>query len=234
MLVLGIETATQVCSAALWDSEKKALIAECSLVRGNTHSERLTPLIDQLLSLAGVDKQAIGGIAVSIGPGSFTGLRIGLAAAKTMAYAWQVPLVGISTLTALAQSVPAPGVILCPLLDAQKGNAYYALYAWQDGRMVTLEEPGVIAATTLWERFSEPGPAVLLLGEAAKYPIPAAAAARVQLLPEPVRLPRAALVAGLGATRLADGRPDDAFTLSPAYIRRSEAEELWEKKQKNP
>ena len=234
MLVLGIETATQVCSAALWDSKKEALVAECSLVRGNTHSERLTPLIDQLLQLAGVGKNEVGGLAVSIGPGSFTGLRIGLAAAKTMAYAWQVPLVGVSTLAALAHNVTAPGVILCPLLDAQKGNAYYALYAWQDGRMTTLEEPGVTAVTSLWERFGQSGLAVLLLGEAAKYPIPEAVQARVQLAPEPIRLPRASLVAKVGASKLQAGCPDDMFVLSPAYIRRSEAEELWEKKQKNP
>ena len=231
MLVLGIETATKVCSAALWDGAKKSLVAECSLVRGNTHSERLTPLIDVLLRQSGIDKGELGGIAISIGPGSFTGLRIGLAAAKTMAYALGIPVVGISTLAALALNLPAPGVILCPLLDAQKGNAYYACYAFEHSRLVTLDEPGVTAVTDLWERFSQPGPAVLLLGEAAKYPIPETVQNRVFLAPEPVRLPRAALVAQAGAIQLLEDKADDVFTLSPVYIRRSEAEVLWEKKQ---
>ena len=231
MLVVGIETATQVCSAALWDGAKDVLLAECSLVRGNTHSERLMPLLDNLLLKADVAKQAVDAIAVSIGPGSFTGLRIGLAAAKAMAYAWNAPLVGVSTLAALAMNVPAPGVILCPLLDAQKGNVYHACYAYEGGGMRELQAPSVVAVTDLWERFSQPGPAVLLLGEAAKYPIPEPLRGRVALVPDPVRLPRAALVAKLGMEKLQEKQADDVFSLSPVYIRRSEAEELWEKRQ---
>ncbi len=232
MLVAGIETATQVCSVALWDGEKRALLAESSLVRGNTHSERLMPLLDNLLLQAGVAKREVGAVAVSIGPGSFTGLRIGLAAAKTMAYAWEIPLTGVSTLAALALNVPAPGVILCPLLDAQKGNAYHACYMWEAGCLKTLQAPEVVAVADLWERFSEPGLPVLLLGEAAKYPIPEPVRQRVALPPEPVRLPRAALVAALGMEQLQENKADDVFGLSPAYIRRSEAEELWEKRQR--
>ena len=231
MLVLGIETATKVCSAALWDSVKQSLVAECSLVRGNTHSERLTPLVDALLHQSGIDKSEIDAIAVSIGPGSFTGLRIGLAAAKTMAYALGIPLVGVSTLAALAFNLPVPGVMLCPLLDAQKGNAYYACYTFENGRLITIDEPGVTAVSDLWERFSQPGPTVLLLGEAAKYPIAETAQKRVLLAPEPARLPRAALVAKVGAIKLLEEKADDVFTLSPIYIRRSEAEVFWEKKQ---
>lgn len=231
MLIAGIETATQVCSVALWDGDRRALLAESSLARGNTHSERLMPLLDNLLVQAGVAKREIGAIAVSIGPGSFTGLRIGLAAAKAMAYAWGVPVTGVSTLAALALNVPVPGVLLCPLLDAQKGNAYHACYRWEAGRLQVMQAPAVVAVTDLWVRFSEPGSPVLLLGEAAKYPIPESIRHRVTLAPEPVRLPRAALVAALGMEQLHENKADDVFGLSPAYIRRSEAEELWEKRQ---
>ena len=122
MSILAIDTATQVSSVAVADEGR--LLAELTMQGKLTHSETLLPHIEQVLKMAAVAKEDLTGIAISNGPGSFTGLRIGLAAAKAMSYVLNIPLVGVSTLQALAYQLPVPGVRLMCLLDAQKGNAY--------------------------------------------------------------------------------------------------------------
>ena len=124
MSILAIETASQVSSVAVLKAGR--LAAEITMQGRLTHSETLMPHVKSVLQMASTEQRDVSGIAVSIGPGSFTGLRIGLAAAKAMAYAWDVPLVGISTLDALAMHFPVPGVTVLPIIDAQTGNAYTA------------------------------------------------------------------------------------------------------------
>ncbi|MEG1345249.1 MAG: tRNA (adenosine(37)-N6)-threonylcarbamoyltransferase complex dimerization subunit type 1 TsaB [Acidaminococcaceae bacterium] len=126
MLVLGIDTATKVCAVGLCKDGKP--LAEYQINIGMTHSEGLLPQLEQLLVRTGSAKNEVDLIAVSMGPGSFTGLRIGLATAEALAYSWQIPLTGVSTLKALAYNVPVANVVLAPVLDAQKGNYYLAIY----------------------------------------------------------------------------------------------------------
>lgn len=101
-MYLGIETSSAVSSVALMDTTK--LVGELTVQAGLTHSEQLVPHIELLMQQSGVAKSDIEGIAVSIGPGSFTGLRIGLGTAKALAYAWQVPLLGVMTMDVLAHN----------------------------------------------------------------------------------------------------------------------------------
>ena len=129
MLTLALDTATKVCSIALCKDEE--VLAEYTINMGMTHSEGLLPQIEQMLQRCKVDKASIELLAVSMGPGSFTGLRIGLATAEAMAYSWHCALHGVDTLEALAYNIPVEGVLLAPVLDAQKGNYYQALYTWQ-------------------------------------------------------------------------------------------------------
>ena len=133
MSILAIDTATQVSSVAVASVDK--LAAELTMQAKLTHSETLMPHIKEVLRMANVRKENLEGIAVSIGPGSFTGLRIGLAAAKAMAYALNLPIVGVSTLKALAFHYPVPGIRIVSLLDAQKGNAYRESYEWEHGEL---------------------------------------------------------------------------------------------------
>ncbi len=107
------------------------LAAEITMQAKLTHSETLLPHIEQALRMAGVKKEDLTGIAVSIGPGSFTGLRIGLAAAKAMSYALRIPIVGVPSLEALALHYRVPGVTIFALMDAQKKNVYVEQLAWQ-------------------------------------------------------------------------------------------------------
>lgn len=228
MLTLAIDTATKVCTAAL--CRERELLAEYTINMGMTHSEGLLPQLEQLLARTGTAKKDIGLLAVSMGPGSFTGLRIGLATAEAMAYSWQCCLHGVDTLKALAYNVPLEGMVLSPVLDAQKGNFYQALYQWRDGALQELEPVQIVNAEKALERIAFQGKTALLLGECSRL-VQKGLPEGVQAAPQALRMPRASSVA-LAALDEFDPEADKKiFGLEPYYIRRSEAEELWEKKQ---
>lgn len=229
MLILGLDTATLVSSVALANGD--TLLAELTLQTKKTHSERLMPHIEEILRLAETDKNAIKAVAASIGPGSFTGLRIGLGTAKALAYALNIPLVGVSTLAAMAFSCPVPGAVLAPTLDAQKGNLYVALYTWHGSEQVEVMSPRVLSLQEAIDRFRELQQPVLVLGEAVSLHREELIDAGIELAAPHIAMPRAGSVAVLGGRLLQEGVQHDAMSLEPLYIRRSEAEELWEKRQ---
>jgi tRNA threonylcarbamoyladenosine biosynthesis protein TsaB len=186
------------------------------------------PQLDQMFVRTGIKKEEIDRIAVSIGPGSFTGLRIGLAAAEAMAYAWQCGICGVNTLEAMAWNIPVEGVVLAPVLDAQKGNYYTAFYEWVGGELKEVQPVEMADAEMLTEQLKAYAEPVLLMGECEKllkHPLPAG----ISVAPEQVRLPKASSVA-LAAEGMAALTGGGVFSLRPYYIRKSEAEELWEKK----
>ena len=190
------------------------------------------PHIEQVLRMAAVKKEELAGIAVSIGPGSFTGLRIGLAAAKAMAYTLGLPIVGVSTLKALAYHVPVPGVRIVSLLDAQKGNAYVESYRWEQGTLSVVDAVDVAKVTDIVAHCAQIAEPVLLTGDvvqkkiSGKMELPAG----VMTGPANILMPRAACVAMLGLAELEAGHQDNVMAIEPVYIRRSEAEVLWEKR----
>lgn len=229
MLILGIDTATSVCSLALYDGSK--VLAEWTVDNGFTHSEKMMPQLEMMLDNSSIDKKQLEGIAVSIGPGSFTGLRIGLSSAKAMAYALQIPICGVSTLQALAFNLPVPGLLLSPLIDGQKGNVYQAIYKWQNNELVEVREIQHLPYAQALAFLQETGRQSFILGEEiegvdGQLPVNASRA------PANVCMPHAASVAMLGYQKFAKGENDDIFTLEPYYMKKSEAEILWEKKNK--
>ncbi len=130
-MILGIETATEVCSVALVGGTE--VVAERSVNEKNIHSERLLTLVDEMLKETGHTVQAIDGIAVSIGPGSFTGLRIGLSTAKGLAMARTVPIYAVPTLDGIAdlfrrKNVGGSSMKFCSMVDAKRNEAFFALY----------------------------------------------------------------------------------------------------------
>ena len=229
MPILAIDTATMVSSVAVADAGK--LLAELTVQTRLTHSETLLPHVQQVLEMANTKKQDLEAVAVSMGPGSFTGLRIGLATAEAMAYSWQCCLHGVDTLKALAYNIQLEGRVLSPVLDAQKGNFYQALYEWRNGELVELAPVEVVSAEKALERIALQGTPALLLGECsklAKNGLPDF----ISVAPEALRMPKGSSVA-LAALAEFDAENDKKiFGLEPYYIRRSEAEELWEKKHK--
>lgn len=230
MPVLALDTATLVSSVAL--AAEDTLLAEITLQTKKTHSELLMPHIHQLLAMANVAKQDIEAVAVSIGPGSFTGLRIGLATAKALAYALRIPIVGVPTLAALAYGCPLPGALLSPLLDAQKKNVYQAVFSWEQGNLQEVRPARVIPFADVLREMSNMDQPVMLLGEGAvmNRQIILQTGGNLLLAPPHIIMPRAANVAMLGQKMLAAGEQQDVMALDPLYIRRSEAEVLWEKR----
>ena len=231
MLTLAIDTATKVCTVAL--CREQELLAEYTINMGLTHSEGLLPQLEQLLARTGVQKQEIELLAVSMGPGSFTGLRIGLATAEAMAYAWQCCLHGVDTLKALAYNIQLEGLVLSPVLDAQKGNFYQALYTWQGDQLVELAPVAVVTGREALERIALQGMPALLLGESERLvkKIPEGLPQWLQEAPTALRMPKASSVAWAALAEFDAEADKKIFGLEPYYIRRSEAEELWEKKQ---
>ena len=229
MLTLALDTATKVCSIAL--CKDREVLAEYTINMGMTHSEGLLPQIEQLLERCKIDKKSIELLAVSMGPGSFTGLRIGLATAEAMAYSWQCCLHGVDTLEALAYNIPVDNIVLVPVLDAQKGNYYQAIYEWHHDELVKLAPIEVVNKDKLLERISQyvGDKKVLLLGECqklAKLELPE----NVKLAPDTLRMPKGSSIALAALTNFDAEQDKKIFGLEPYYIRRSEAEELWEQR----
>lgn len=231
MSILSIDTSSQVSSVAVLSAERVA--AELSMQGALTHSETLMPHIGTALEMARVKKNELEGVAVSIGPGSFTGLRIGLAAAKMMAYALHIPLIAVPTLEALAHHTICEGVRLVPMMDAQKGNVYAQEFAWEQGAEgLTLREAHplvILPRTEVLAGLAHSTQPVLLLGDAMQKKGVDELPTGVRLAPIHARMPRAACVGLASLTRLARGAVDDPVTIAPLYLRRSEAEVLWEK-----
>ena len=233
MPILALETSTLVSSVALGTVD--TLLGEITLQTKKTHSELLMPHIDKLLRMAGIKKTELKAVAVSIGPGSFTGLRIGLATAKTLAYALQIPIVGVPSLAALAYGCSVPGVILAPMLDAQKSNVYQAVFQWQNGELQELRATRVVDIQEALEDLTQYDLPVLVMGEAAVLHSEKIqkVGKNLELAKPHLIIQRAASVVGLGHTLLKQGNVEDVMTLEPVYIRRSEAEVLWERRQES-
>lgn len=219
MHILGIETSTRAASVAVVADGK--ILSEVVRESPQTFSETLMPLVEEVIETSGAFNK-IDAIAVSIGPGSFTGLRIGLATAKALAYAWRTKIIGVPTLAVLAQNFPFAKVL--PLVDAQKNRAYCQLF--QSGEPLTEAQVKPIDAAVV--EASQTGGEIFLCGDVLHKikSLPA----NVKLAPVHLKLPRAACVALCGKILLDAGHVDNVMNLEPLYIRRAEAEELWERR----
>jgi len=133
MLVLGIDTSSAVASVALIEDEK--VISEVTINHPKTHSQKLMPIIDQ--TLKNVDKKVkdLDIIAVTVGPGSFTGIRIGLSAAKAFAQSFEIPVVEVSSIEALAMNIQNTEFLICPVMDARRDQVYTGIYRWSEGSL---------------------------------------------------------------------------------------------------
>jgi tRNA threonylcarbamoyladenosine biosynthesis protein TsaB len=218
-LILALETATPLLSAAVLRGDE--LIEECRAAAGPA-AETLLPCVDRLLSSTGFDLREVDAFAVSIGPGSFTSLRVGAATAKGLAFGTDRPIAAVSTLRALAERAAASVVTVVPMLDARRGEVYAAAYAGGAQREPILAE-GVYTPEELCGKLNAP---LLLLGDGIAV---AGATLREQLgavecLESPAGDPSAACVGALGARILAQGGGRRAEDLVPRYVRRAEAE----------
>lgn len=223
MKILAVDTATYTGSVALLEDDQVA--AEWNLQSAQTHNRRLLHSIDLVLQQTGWDIGAIDAFAVTLGPGSFTGLRIGMSTVKALAWSLRKPFVGISSLDALAAALPYAPMTVCPILDARKKEVYFATYrSTADGGQIR-QSPYIAAAPErLIEHLTGPtvvcGDGWLLYREAL---LPALADVAIEAA-APFHLIRASFVGALARQKLLAGDTDDPLTSAPLYVRPSEAE----------
>jgi tRNA threonylcarbamoyladenosine biosynthesis protein TsaB len=215
MRVLAVETSSLAGGVALLDDER--LVAEYLLDVSVTHSERLMAAIDRVLTDARWTARELGGLAVAVGPGSFTGLRIAVSTVKGLGLALRLPIAAVPTLDAMAAALPWAALPVCPVLDARKGEVYASLYRWHGDAMRREWEYLALSPAALGERLTEP---VIVAGDGA----PVIRSPHARLLPPPRRLPSPACVGLLGLERLRRGETVAAAALAPLYLRPSEAE----------
>lgn len=153
MKILAIDTSALTATAAILSEDM--LIGEISTTTKLTHSQTIMPMIDELLKKVSLDITDIDLFACSEGPGSFTGLRIGIGTIKGLAYGLQKPVVGVSTLEALAHNIDITDLVICPIMDARRGQVYNGLYRYNDGRLTCIEEPRALSIEELCGELTE-------------------------------------------------------------------------------
>ena len=226
MTLLAIDTSTRSCSVGLLENDR--LLAESSRDDGQTHSRHLMSMIDAVLRRCGIGVTGLSAVAVTVGPGSFTGLRIGLATAKGIAAAADLPLVGVMTLEALARQGSASASDagpICPLIDARKGEVYGGIFrAGPDGFHRLDGSPFVCRPERVAAQIDA---SFLLIGDGAllyRDRLSAALGGSVRLAPDDLHRIRAATVGRIARGSLNSGRTEDAAGEMPIYIRKSDAE----------
>ncbi|MDI6755191.1 MAG: tRNA (adenosine(37)-N6)-threonylcarbamoyltransferase complex dimerization subunit type 1 TsaB [Thermodesulfobacteriota bacterium] len=242
MLILALETSTPTASVAIMETSfggkdslgGEKILGEFTLNLSGTHSERLMPAIDSLLRETSLSVGDIQGMALALGPGSFTALRIGASTVKGLVYGLKIPVVGVSTLEALAYNAPYSSTAICPVLDARKKEVYAALFRGDgSGKIIRTSEDWVVSPEELFRRISENtlflGNGVEVYGDVFRENL----GARASFGSPELSLPRALNVAKLSLPKFQRGETLNLFTFTPIYIRRSEAEIHYETKETN-
>ena len=233
MLILAFETSAKAASVALMDGTK--LLGESYQNTGLTHSQTLMVMAEDVLKQCGKTAQDVEAVAVAEGPGSFTGVRIGVAAAKGFAWGREIPCYGVSTLEAMAESLGIYDGYVCPVMDARRSQVYNALFEVNRGKIVRIREDRAISLDDLAEDVKNLEKPVFLVGDGSNLcyntlleRVPAL------VLPPEHRMHQRAVGVGLIAAReLTAGVPGDAASLTPNYLRLSQAErERMEREQK--
>lgn len=223
MLTLGIDSSATAASAAVVEDGK--LLGEYYVNTKQTHSQTLLPMVQGLLQNLGRTCGDMDVLAVSHGPGSFTGVRIGISCIKGMALPNQTPCVGISTLEAIAfGGLACEGSLLCAVMDARCGQVYNALFQVEKGSLYRLTEDRALSIVDLQQEVRQWGERLLLVGDGAALCYQTFASWGARLAPEPFRFQRASSVALLGEAAAQAGKAVTAAALAPVYLRLPQAE----------
>ena len=222
MKILSLDTTAEVCSAAICDGER--LIAEMTVNTGNTHSQTLLPVVEQIMKISETAIDDIDCFACSTGPGSFTGVRIGVATVKGIAYGRKKPCVSVSTLEALAYNIIGFDGILCPVMNARRNQVYNALFECSDGRMTRLCEDRALSIDELDEELSSIGKPVYLVGDGYDITLKGFKKTVVSPVPERMRYQSGYSVAKCALKKLDAGEILTDSELVPIYLRPSQAE----------
>lgn len=222
MLILGIESSALVASLALLRDD--TVIMEYTSNDKKTHSQTLMPMLEQMVAISQIELGEIDAIAISHGPGSFTGLRIGAATAKGLGMALNKPVIGVPTLEAMAMNIIGSASIISPMMDAKRNQVYNGLYKRVNGIMTVLRDQRAMDVSELIEELNTLGESVIFLGDGTtpyKEMLEAGLSVPYLFAPPNLNRQRASNVALLGATYLQNGNRRE---LELEYLRKSQAE----------
>lgn len=225
MKILSIDSSGLVASVAVMSDG--ILVGEYTIHNKKTHSQTLLPMISDMLEMAEIKPEELNCIAVSAGPGSFTGLRIGASTAKGLAWTLGIPVVPVSSLMGLAANVQEKGVIVCPIMDARRNQVYYGIYRITDGLPEVLKEPDVNSIETAVEHADAFGEKVIYLGDGVPVFEPVITEETkvpIQFMAPRNRYQSGASVAALGTLLFEKGQYVAAGDFAPVYLRKSQAE----------
>ena len=230
MRILAFETSAKAAGVALL--QDGMLLGEYMQNSGQTHSRTLLQMAQDLLKNCDLQPSDVDAVACAAGPGSFTGVRIGLAAAKGFAWGREIPLIGVSTLEAMAKCVAVAEGIYCAAMDARRDQVYTATFAQKDGQFIRLTEDRAISLAELGAHLSTLSGEKYLVGDGAAlcHRNLSGQVAQLQLLPEHLRMQRASGVALLAWEQLQAGGLPAAAEVQPNYLRLSQAERERQKK----
>ncbi|MEF2901985.1 MAG: tRNA (adenosine(37)-N6)-threonylcarbamoyltransferase complex dimerization subunit type 1 TsaB [Terrisporobacter sp.] len=232
MKILGIDTSTMAANVAVLEDDK--LICEYTINTKKTHSQKLMPMIENMLKLSDLDIKEIDAIAICVGPGSFTGLRIGMATAKAMAHVNNIPLIGVNSLEILGANMDLCNRNICSILDAQRNQVYMNKYILKDYKITELEEISIKAIDELLEEISSSNEDWVLVGEAVyKYKEKIEEISNITIPSPANNITKASTLCFVARDKmLANDQVYNCYNINPMYIRKSQAEEQYEEKQK--
>ena len=228
MLVLGIETSTAVSSVAL--GTERGIVAAAQVSRGKGHAEFLVPAIKYISDEAAVSLTSIAGVAVGLGPGLFTGMRVGVATAKAIAQALRVPIVGIPSLDLLAYGVRHSPRLICAAVDARRGEVFSAFYRQVPGGVQRLSEYVVWPPERLASEVQARSEETLFVGNGALVYRALLPHARSEHASVSQAFPAAPALVELALPRFMREDTDPLLDLEPLYVRKTDAEIAWEKR----
>lgn len=231
MNILGLDTSTMMATCAVINDDR--LLGEYSLNRDMTHSEKLVPMIKEILDNLDMKVSDIDLFGLALGPGSFTGLRIGAATMKSFAHLFDKPIVGVSSLEALAYNLPYNEIVV-PMIDARRNRVYTAIYTWEDKMLKELVAPDVVPIEDLLKKLLEfdtvvvNGDGILLHRDLIENTL----GKRVSFATIGQNMCRASSICELAKIKYENGQADDYFTLAPDYLRESQAQRELNEKEK--
>ena len=228
MRILAVDTSSNVASAAIVDGNK--LVCESILNNKLTHSQTLMPIIDEVFKKSEFKPNDIDVFAVADGPGSFTGLRIGVTTVKGLAHATNKPICGVNTLEALAYNLPFCPYIISPIMDARREQVYNAFYKWENTTLKELISPRAISLEECLIELKEIGERVVFLGDGVpvfRDRISNVLAEQALFAPQHACAPRASCVAECAKNK----KTMNYYELAPVYLRKSQAEREAEEKE---
>ena len=230
MIILGIETATQRAGVALGGPD--GLLASIEVGGGRRHAETINPAIEQACQHAGITIGDIGAVAVDIGPGLFTGMRVGIAAAKALAYALEIPAIPICSLNLVAFPLRYAGSRVAAVIDARKGQVFFACYTPVPGGLQRLNEPQVGSIEELAAELRLSGEHHILVGDGAlRYRDQLSDVIRADFADEFLDFPSAAALVYLARAKALRGEWVDGTDVAPMYLRAPDAQINWETRQ---